>query len=55
MDEHRELFVVVAYDIASDKRRNQVVNLLKNSGGYRVNFSVFELQIEKKSFSKTQK
>lgn len=52
MDEHRELFVVVAYDIASDKRRNQVVNLLKNSGGYRVNFSVFECKLKKKAFQK---
>jgi CRISPR-associated protein Cas2 len=52
IDEHRELFVVVAYDIASDKRRNQVVNLLKNHGGYRVNFSVFECRLKKKVFQK---
>lgn len=50
-DEYGELFVVVAYDIASDKRRNQIVNLLKNHG-YRVNFSVFECRVKKKTFQK---
>lgn len=43
--------MVVAYDIVSDKRRNRVVNLLKNHG-YRVNFSVFECRLKIKAFQK---
>ncbi len=37
----RKLFVVVAYDIASTKKRNKIAKLILKYGG-RVNLSVFE-------------
>lgn len=43
------VFVVVAYDIASDRRRNRLVKILKGYG-VRVNFSVFECSIDRDSF-----
>jgi len=39
----------VAYDIASDRRRNRLAKLLKDYGE-RVNFSVFECRIKKQMF-----
>jgi len=48
----KELFVVIAYDIVSDKRRNYVVKTLKDFGGHRMNYSVFECQIKTKEFKK---
>ena len=44
------MFIVVAYDIVSDKRRNEVANVLKDYGT-RINFSVFECEINKESLS----
>ena len=49
-----EVFVVVAYDIASDRRRNRLVKFLKDYG-VRVNYSVFECEIQKKYFSEFKK
>jgi len=46
------MFLVVAYDIVSDKRRNRLVKLLKDYAGERVNFSVFECRIKKKRYAR---
>ncbi len=39
------MFVVVAYDISSDEKRNKCMNILKDYGN-RVNFSVFECTVD---------
>ena len=44
------MFLVVAYDIVSDTRRNRLVKLLKDYAGERVNFSVFECHIKKRRY-----
>ena len=44
-----QVFIVVAYDVASDRRRNRLVKLLKDYGE-RVNFSVFECRIKKRTY-----
>ncbi len=41
-----ELFIIVAYDIASDKRRQKVAKILENYGE-RVNYSVFECMLHR--------
>jgi len=41
--------VVVAYDISSDRRRTKIEKLLKDYG-QRVNYSVFECDIERKFY-----
>jgi len=43
------MFLVVAYDMVSDRRRNRLVNVLKNYG-IRVNYSVFECELKKEAF-----
>lgn len=48
------MFVVVAYDIVSDSRRNRVVNFLKDYGT-RVNFSVFECPLKKGDWESLKK
>jgi CRISPR-associated protein Cas2 len=40
------MFIVIAYDIQSDRRRTKIVKVLKDYGGVRVNFSVFECRIK---------
>ena len=40
------MFVVVSYDIIDDKRRNRVLNELKNYGNH-VQYSVFECDLTK--------
>ncbi len=40
-------YFVICYDIADDKRREQVVKLLGDTGGVRVQYSVFELRLAK--------
>jgi CRISPR-associated protein Cas2 len=40
--------VVIAYDIVSDRRRNKLVKVLKDYG-HRINYSVFECEIKRKS------
>ena len=44
-----QLFVVVAYDVSSDKRRNRLANFLRDFG-IRINYSVFECEIKKSDF-----
>lgn len=43
------MFIIISYDIKDDKRRNKVCNLLKNYGS-RVQYSVFECNIDEKSY-----
>ena len=49
------MFLVIAYDIVSDRRRDRLVKLLKDYGGQRVNYSVFEFEIKKESFPELKK
>jgi len=46
--------VVITYDIADTKKRNKVSTLLE-SFGYRVNYSVFELDIKSYELNKLVK
>ncbi len=39
------MYILITYDISNNKNRNKVDKLL-SSYGYRVNFSVFELEIK---------
>ncbi|MCA9983219.1 MAG: CRISPR-associated endonuclease Cas2 [Anaerolineales bacterium] len=41
--------LLVSYDISSDKRRRQVVKILEGYG-YRVQYSVFECEVNKREF-----
>ncbi len=41
-----EIFVLIAYDISANKRRNRLVKLLSDHG-QRVNLSVFECSIKR--------
>lgn len=45
------LYLVVAYDTPSNKRRNKLVNLLKNYGERR-QYSLFELWVNKNQLAK---
>ena len=47
------MFVVVAYDIADDRRRNRVASELENFGS-RVQFSVFECHLSRSQFKDLQ-
>jgi CRISPR-associated protein Cas2 len=40
-------YFVICYDIADDKRRERVVKLLEDTGGVRVQYSIFELRLPK--------
>lgn len=44
-------FVIVAYDISSDKRRLKIAKILRNYG-VRANFSVFECFLTEKQITK---
>jgi CRISPR-associated protein Cas2 len=44
-------FIVAAYDIADDKRRNKICDIL-SSYGQRVNYSVFECFLGDKDISR---
>ena len=46
-------FIVVAYDVADDRRRSHVVKLLEKVG-VRINFSVFECLLTDTQFTKLQ-
>lgn len=46
-----KLFIVIAYDISDNKRRNRVVKLLKQYG-IPVNFSVYECMMTKPQLDK---
>jgi len=45
------MYFVVSYDIVDDKRREKVSNLL-NLYGVRVNYSVYEIKLQKKDLRK---
>ena len=44
------MFIVIAYDITADRRRTKIVKVLKNYGGRRANFSVFECRLRPEEF-----
>jgi CRISPR-associated protein Cas2 len=46
-------FIVVAYDVADDRRRAKVVKVLEKVG-VRVNFSVFECMLTDSQYQKVQ-
>lgn len=46
-------FIVIAYDISDDRRRNHVVKLLEKVG-LRINFSVFECLLTDSQYAKLQ-
>ncbi|WP_308549443.1 CRISPR-associated endonuclease Cas2 [uncultured Parabacteroides sp.] len=46
-------FVIVAYDVADDRRRSHVVKLLEKVG-VRINYSVFECMLTDSQFEKLQ-
>lgn len=46
-------FVIVAYDVADDRRRCHVVKLLEKVG-VRINYSVFECMLTDSQFEKLQ-
>ena len=48
------MFLVIAYDIADDRRRRKIVELMKNYG-IRVNYSVFECRLKKKEYPTLKK
>ena len=43
------MYLLITYDISSDKRRNKIDKLL-SSYGFRVNYSVFELEVTKSKY-----
>lgn len=45
MNKHLTTHYVIVYDIADDKRRNQVVKVLKDYA-HRVQYSVFEAELK---------
>jgi CRISPR-associated protein Cas2 len=47
-------FLVVTYDIKSDKKRLKIHQTLKNYG-FRVQYSVFECELSKKQYSELRK
>lgn len=49
------LFILVTYDITDDKRRMKVMNTLLESGGIRVNYSVFECLLSRSKLTKLKK
>ncbi|NJN81939.1 MAG: CRISPR-associated endonuclease Cas2 [Caldilineaceae bacterium] len=49
-----QLFVVTTYDIPDDKRRLKVAKALLDSGGVRVQRSVFEYHITTRNFERLQ-
>ena len=46
-------FIVIAYDISDDRRRNHVVKLLEKVG-LRINFSVFECLLTENQYIRLQ-
>lgn len=46
--------IVVSYDISDDKRRREVAKILEGHG-YRVQYSVFECDLNKKQLVKLQR
>jgi len=50
----KEVFLVVAYDIVSDCRRNMIAKVLKGYG-VRANYSVFECRLHKRTIPDLKK
>lgn len=50
----KKTFIVVAYDIADDKRRSKIVRILEKVGT-RVNLSVFECMLTDAQYIKLRK
>jgi len=50
----KKKFVVIAYDIVKDSRRNKIAGLLEDLGT-RINFSVFECMLTPSQFVALQK
>lgn len=48
------MFVIVSYDIPDDKRRNKIARLLLDYGT-RVQYSVFECQLEPKHYQEMRR
>ena len=48
------MYLLIPYDIADDKRRRQVEKIL-STYGKRVNYSVFEVEIDKVAYAKLLK
>lgn len=48
------MFVLVCYDIADDRVRDQVADILKNYG-VRVQYSVFECELDSKAFEEMRR
>lgn len=49
----KKIFCVVAYDIASDRRRNQITRIIEKYGK-RINYSVFECMFTESQWEKVQ-
>ena len=47
------MLTVIAYDVTDDRRRERVSTLLEDYG-LRVNYSVFECELESKEFTQLQ-
>lgn len=47
------MFTVIAYDVTNDRRRTRVSNFLEDYGT-RVNYSVFECELERDEFAHVQ-
>ena len=47
------MFLTVAYDCTNDKRRNRVAKILLDYG-YRVQYSVFEVELDERRFKEMQ-
>lgn len=45
---------LVSYDISSDRRRKKIVNILENYGK-RIQYSVFECDLDEKRYTKLYK
>ncbi len=45
------MYILVTYDISNDKQRKKVDKLLSEYG-FRVNYSVFEIEIDTKTYTK---
>ena len=48
------MFVVISYDISQDKRRNKVAKTLQDYGA-RVQYSVFEVNLERKQIDQLRR
>lgn len=47
------MFLTVAYDCSNDRRRNRVAKILLDYG-YRVQYSVFEVELDERRFKEMQ-